>query len=261
MPVPIGYTELSKTTANPRHTEAVWTYLAHSDGVHYVLPDGRCDIILRFEYSDNGHVGNIDALIAGPSTISHSVPLTSGLGFIGIRIRPGFARAVLGLELSTIANQILDANDATEKLPALLALCQPADCVDTLNKRLTDFLDNRLDAIKNLNHQSRPRALLDTIHIGAGRLSVNELAQIHRIDERTVRRDIKSSIGLTPKKFSMILQFHRAIRLIRDTGLDLISAALESGYADQAHMTRAFRKFGGFTPAQIPDVTLVSLSP
>lgn len=57
----------------------------------------------------------------------------------------------------------------------------------------------------------------------------------------------------------MVIQFHRAIRLIRDVGLDPATAALEAGYADQAHMTRVFRKLGGFTPARVPELTLAGL--
>ena len=37
------------------------------------------------------------------------------------------------------------------------------------------------------------------------------------------------------------------------------AAAYEAGYADQSHMTRAFRRFGGFTPANMVEVTLVTL--
>lgn len=105
----------------------------------------------------------------------------------------------------------------------------------------------------------RSLALIDALHTGGGRLSVVDLAKMHGIDERTVRRDIKMSTGLAPKELSMVLQFHRALRLLRDVGLDPASAAAEAGYADQAHMTRVFRELGGFTPANMPEVTLANL--
>jgi acetyl esterase/lipase len=52
----------------------------------------------------------------------------------------------------------------------------------------------------------------------------------------------------------------RAMRLIELHGLPVSEAAAEAGYADQAHMTRAFRQFAGFTPGSRIKVTLVSMA-
>jgi AraC-like DNA-binding protein len=41
--------------------------------------------------------------------------------------------------------------------------------------------------------------------------------------------------------------------------LTLAEAALEGGYSDQAHMTREFRRYGGFTPGRRPPVAFGSL--
>jgi AraC-like DNA-binding protein len=79
------------------------------------------------------------------------------------------------------------------------------------------------------------------------------------VNVRTIRRNLKGATGLSPKQFSMIVQFHRALRLIKEHGLDASAAAIEAGYADQAHMTRVFRRLGGFTPAAIPEVTLANI--
>lgn len=187
------------------------------------------------------------------------VPLTRGLGFVGLRFRPGTAGQVLGIALPTLADQVVANDDAIKVAPALSALRAPAPSVEVLVARLTNFVSERLADCKGSNTSERCLALIGTLHTGGGRLSISDLATMHGIDERTVRRDVKESTGLSPKALSMVLQFHRALRLLRDVGLDPASAAAEAGYADQAHMTRMFRKLGGFTPSNLPDVTLANL--
>lgn len=257
--MPAGYREQSYTDRNPNSVEAAWTYLASEDGQHRVLPDGRCDVILRFEFADGRPISRIEPLIAGPSTSYHIVPIKRGLGFVGVRLRPGTAGQVFGVALSALADRVFYAREAIRIIPALSKLAAPAQSIDTLVSRLTGFVADRVTNGNSSSTSARCLALIGALHTGGGRLSVRDLAGMYGIDERTVRRDIKEGTGLTPKELSMVLQFHRALRLLRDVGLDPASAASEAGYADQAHMTRMFRKFGGFTPAKVPDVTLANL--
>ncbi len=257
MPVPAGYREQSNPDRNS--VEAVWTYLAREDIVHRVLPDGRCDVILRFEFDGGRPIGQIEPLIAGPATSYHLVPITRGVGYAGLRLRPGTAGAVLGVDLPSLADRVFIGQDAIRIAPALASLCAPAQGVEILTSRLVAFVARRQKLDQGSDTFARSLALIDALHTGGGRLSVSDLAKMHGIDERTVRRYIKMSTGLAPKELSMVLQFHRALRLLRDVRLDPASAAAEAGYADQAHMTRVFRKLGGFTPAAMPEVTLANL--
>lgn len=260
MYLPAGYTEQPNAFTRNHAIEAVWTYFARKDGVDRVLPDGRCDIILRFMVGDGMPISGIDVAIAGPSTSYHDVPIARGLGFVGVRLRPGCAQSVLGLDLSSIAGKVLRGEMAILAVPALGGLCATAESFEVLIGRLTAFVERQRAANYGRAPTPRALALLDALHIGGGRLSISDLARIHGIDERTVRRDVSSATGLGPKEFSRVVQFYRAVRLLRDFGLDPAAAAAEAGYSDQAHMTRAFRKLGGFAPGHLPDVTLVDLA-
>ena len=257
MPIPVGYRE--QFNPNRKSLEAVWTYLAREDIVHRVLPDGRCDVILRFEFDGSRSIGKIEPLIAGPATSYHLVLIERGVGYAGLRLRPGTASSVLGVDLPSLADQVFIGQDAIKIAPALASLRAPAQGIEILTSRLVAFVARRQQLDQGFDTSARSLALIDALHTGGGRLSVSDLAKMYGIDERTVRRDIKMSTGLAPKEFSMVLQFHRALRLLRDVGLDPASAAAEAGYADQAHMTRVFRKLGGFTPADMPEVTLANL--
>jgi AraC-like DNA-binding protein len=61
----------------------------------------------------------------------------------------------------------------------------------------------------------------------------------------------KEHVGVTPKTFLRITRFQRAI-LELETGnyTGMASAALDSGYFDQAHFIHDFKNFSGFTPRQ-----------
>jgi AraC-like DNA-binding protein len=257
MPIPAGYREQSHS--DPSSVEATWTYLALDDTVHRVLPDGRCDLILRFACDGDRQIGKIEPLIAGPATSYHLVSLSRGVGYAGLRLRPGTAGMVLGVDLRSIADQVFIDHDAIRIAPALASLLEPAPNVESLTSRLVDFVAQRRTDSQDAGASARSLELIDALHTGGGRLSVADLARMNGIDERTVRRDIKTSTGLAPKELSIVLQFHRALRLLREVGLDPASAADEAGYADQAHMTRVFRKLGGFTPANMPELTLANL--
>jgi AraC-like DNA-binding protein len=103
---------------------------------------------------------------------------------------------------------------------------------------------------------------LDLLHLAGGRLAMPELARIVGVPERSLRRRVEEAVGLSFKALASVLRFQRTLRLLagpEGRTLTLAQAALEAGYADQAHMTREFRRHGGFTPARQPPVALGSL--
>lgn len=81
-------------------------------------------------------------------------------------------------------------------------------------------------------------------------LRLAEWAEARRLAPATVSRGFRQVYGLSPKAFRAQLRARRAWRAILRTGQPLASIAAETGFADQAHMTRAVRALTGHTPAQ-----------
>ena len=73
---------------------------------------------------------------------------------------------------------------------------------------------------------------------------------------RQLNRGFLKAVGLPAKAYARLVQFHRALGLVQ-RGVGLVAAAFEAGYADQAHMTRAMRAYGGFVPSRIPTDLMV----
>ena len=252
MPVPASYQEDPRARSHPLAVEAAWRSFASRDGEHRVLPDGRCDIILRFESDGVKPTGTIAVRVAGAATRFHVVPVSAGTTFVGARLRPGMARAVLGIDPQSIVDRVLVGGLAVAALPSLASLCRPARGIDALAERLSQFVDSRFRA-----SEVDPLAtkMIDVLHLTGGRLPIAELAGMHDVDVRTVRRRITAATGISPKQLAAIIRFHRALRL-RYAGVAGAAAACEAGYADQAHMSRTFRQMGGIGSARLPHLAL-----
>ena len=79
-------------------------------------------------------------------------------------------------------------------------------------------------------------------------LSLDDLARESGLSRYQVLRGIAKATGLTPHAYLVQRRAQMARRLITQ-GTTLVQAALESGFADQSHMTRVFVRQYGVSPA------------
>lgn len=70
------------------------------------------------------------------------------------------------------------------------------------------------------------------------------------LSERSRQRYFKEVTGLTKKQITQLERARHAYFLLQ-TGMNIVEAAAEAGYADQAHMTRSLQLIRSETPAQI----------
>jgi AraC-like DNA-binding protein len=80
-------------------------------------------------------------------------------------------------------------------------------------------------------------------------LSLDELATAANLSRFRALRAFKRRHGVPPHTYELCLRLSRARELIK-AGTSVVTAAMESGFADQSHLTRHFRNFYGYTPAQ-----------
>ncbi|MBL1419394.1 MAG: AraC family transcriptional regulator [Alphaproteobacteria bacterium] len=248
MAIPASYRELDVLLPPRLAVETVWTSLSDKITDALILPDGRADLILRFMLDDDDRPYDIIPIIAGPSADYWFSPAIPCRGFVGLRFKPGFGGYFLGVDLAGIAGRAYSGDEALALAPQLVALCQPATDVESLIIRMEQFFDDyaepQISAILV--------RVMNDMHLSGGRAAIKDLARDNGVTVRGLHRLFVKFVGLSPKAFAAVLRFHRALRLLTRAGLSLSHAALEAGYADQAHMTRDFKRHGGFTPAAIP---------
>jgi AraC-like DNA-binding protein len=80
-------------------------------------------------------------------------------------------------------------------------------------------------------------------------LSLDELAAAANLSRFRALRVFKRRHGVPPHTYELCLRLSRARELIK-AGTSVAAAAMESGFADQSHLTRHFRSFYGYTPGK-----------
>lgn len=70
------------------------------------------------------------------------------------------------------------------------------------------------------------------------------------LSERHLERLFLARVGISPKRYARLRRFEHAARLARD-GHRLGKVAFATGYADQAHFIREFKRFSGTTPRRL----------
>ena len=82
-----------------------------------------------------------------------------------------------------------------------------------------------------------------------GDLRLRDLANEAKISSSHFIRGFRQSTGKTPYQFLLHQRVERARSLMRDHGTPLTEVALASGFADQHHLSRVFRRITGMTPS------------
>jgi AraC-like DNA-binding protein len=96
------------------------------------------------------------------------------------------------------------------------------------------------------------QAGLRLIRLRRGRLSIRDVADETGIGERRLQRLFRERVGLTPKEFAQIARLHATLaRIQRSPVPSWGELAAETGFADQAHMIREFRRLTGQTPVKL----------
>lgn len=237
-----GYREFAPPLSLRRYLQCVWLREARPVDLHSrVVPDGCIDIIWS---------GEQDLIVAGPATRAIIATSQRG-GFVGVRFRPGIAPSFLRVS----ADALLDRHVSLETI-------WPVESRDLLDRGGGESVPGgRLHVLQSLVASKLPAPSLSDEVVRAGldwlrrsaTPSVFDLGEALSLSERQVLRHFRASVGYGPKTFHRILRLQQALSLFRNPfpTKRLADIALQSGYADQAHMTREFIQLAGLPPARL----------
>src|SRR5215468_10930554 len=82
-----------------------------------------------------------------------------------------------------------------------------------------------------------------------GDIRLGDLARVAGMSSSHFIRSFRESTGQTPYQFLLHQRVKRAQFLMRDPRVSLTEVALASGFADQHHLARIFRRVTGMTPS------------
>ncbi len=257
MPIPFAYDEYQTPSDS---VEAMWSFVrppVSSDSLSLViLPDACLDLIFRLHRDAAGDVLEGSLLIAGPAEQSMVVEAPAGVSFVGARFRPGWGGAALGVDPKGLVAKVVDAAEVSPVFRRLLGdLISISASSLGMTTHVLRAAAERMGA--TVGDCTPALAAVRLMRVSGGRLPAREVATLIDISPRTLRREMGRTVGLTPKAVSRVFRFRRSLQLRKaDRSLSLAALAHEAGYADQAHMTREFRRLGGFSPTRFPPFLL-----
>jgi len=85
-------------------------------------------------------------------------------------------------------------------------------------------------------------------------ISLNELSTLVELNPSYLSRLFRRSTGLAPHHYQLVRRIDRARQLIQ-RGLPLAQVALETGFTDQPHFNRHFKRYTGLTPGRYQQAT------
>jgi AraC-like DNA-binding protein len=222
-----------------------------------VLPTGHAHIALRlsddplrlFDTAEDvtGRVVG-GAVLGGPRAAFYVREISKPLCSVGAQLLPGAAEAMFGVPAHELAERHTALQDlwgdtfvaaARERLAELRSLEERLDAFETI-------LGGRVPVARGV-HPGIAQALEQL----RGCMHVRDVVRSSGCSHRTFISHFTRSVGLTPKLYSRVLRFQRALRhATAPAGPLWIDVALSAGYSDQAHFAREFRELAGVTPTE-----------
>lgn len=222
-------------------------------GTHSILPDGCFDLVLRCRPGPDGLVDPL-LMLSGTADRPVSVAAAPGQIYFGLRFRPGWGGAALGVPPDLLGPDPIPAEAGAPWLRRLARrLTQqcwsPEQMQDLFSRLAVTAVARARDHLRD--HPARWRAAwaLERLADPGGGWTPARLAQDIGISPRSLRRDIVQVTGLPPQSLAGIFRARHALGLLQTSALPLADVAAVAGYADQAHLTRDLVRFTGDTPA------------
>lgn len=193
------------------------------------VPDGCIELILRDRGRSSWDGPQTERFVAGLCSVPAELTMSGDATFTGIRLWP-WAWNMLG------EPPCPGLHDRWIPLDPSSAGAQLLGDGSHVVERLLDFFATR----------PVPEIGQHVPHCG----SPGELAERTGVAPRRLQRWFQREIGLAPRQYFRLLRFQHAVGEHADASPRQTDRAADAGYADQAHMTREFRRLSGETPAR-----------
>jgi AraC-like DNA-binding protein len=188
------------------------------------------------------------AFVAGLQQAPALVRMGGDLDCLHVFLKPGAARALLGVSGREVASRVVHLADINREM------------CDELVERLSGahtWLDRFATVDRLLQRRLQPVTTpypmawaWRELAITHGRMPVHELARCIGFSRRHFGERFTSEFGIAPKAAARVFRFERACRLFLRSPRRIADVAMASGFHDQAHMVREWHALAGCTPRE-----------
>ena len=190
----------------------VWQSAANTDTTAIVVPDGCRDLIVRKTPGEKPYW-----FLSSLDDHTYEVSIQAGVFMQGLRLKPG-TRVDEEQLLASVQHQDLELN---------ALYCR----VDSYSHQLPTVIE-ALECLAS--------------DVGSVVVAAKQLG----MSERTLQRLMMSETGRSPTYWVQLARIRGAAGAMRES-LPLVEIAFMYGYADQAHMSREFRRWLNISPTRL----------
>ena len=239
------YVERAPAAALADVVSAVWVQQVAPDAPavrHRNLPHGGAEVVCT--------VGATPRVV-GPLTEPQVEVLAPGTTVVGMRLRPGAARALLGVPPPELVDLAVPADALWGPAAATLG-----DQVATAGSPAAAIAALQGGILARRDADPDPLVAEAVRRLMPGRAAGVSIPRMLAVSERHLRRRCHDEVGLGPKALHRTLRFQgflaRAqLALAAGRSPDGLAAlAVQAGYSDQAHLTRECVRLTGATPRE-----------
>ncbi|HET9482935.1 MAG TPA: AraC family transcriptional regulator, partial [Xanthomonadales bacterium] len=237
-----------------RWVRAIWGLLPSLEATprsETILPDGCCELVVQT--GDAPRAGSAGRCLAvQPLGILHGqlgcaleLELPRYTGMVAVRFAPDGLHGLLGIAPAVLGTGAVALDDVFgARGRYLVAGVREAHTFERQVEHVVRFLRG----VRNDRRQPDWLAVA-VAHLARG-WRVERVAARCGVTHGTLDRRFLEAVGLRPKQYGSLLRTRRAANALRTGRRSLSEIALDSGYADQSHMTREFARIVGCTPLQ-----------
>lgn len=186
-------------------------------------------------------------IVCGPETTGWAAYHRRPIEGCGVRLRPGIARAVLGVPVHELRDRRVALDEILPGADARRTAQRLADSAPARRSgALLELIHARLRASEGSGSAPRMTTVIEAAD------GMAELADTLSITPRQLHRRSLDAFGYGPATLRSVLRLQRFLALRKaHPSVSLALLAAQAGYADQSHLVRDSRRFSGMTPSEL----------
>lgn len=213
---------------------------------HFVPPFDSPEIILFIGQTHQiKNVSITNGLIKGLYNISQKIEFVPKYNFFIIRLQPFGLRQIFNINPAELNNSVIDIQ-CHPIGEALLSITKLSDKLDvSLSNALVSFIENF--AVHPISESTKK---FIKIASKTKFKTIKDLVFQSGIGLRTLQRNFKKEVGLSPKEFLRIKRLN-AIEQKMSQNVNVFEIIADFDFADQAHFIKDFKQLRNITPSEI----------
>lgn len=219
-----------------------------------IYPSGHLEMIFSYGdqtvFSKDGFVLNgTSGYLGGQSLEPYQYKCLGKLKIVSTILKPWGMYKILNTPQEEYTDYLVDLKPIFGKKSDLIA---EQLCVESDHKRKIELVEKFLIGLLNWKPADRLPVVFaaDMIEKTSGAVSVTEICKTLNLSIKTLERNFKKMIGLTPKAFSRIIRFNSTLNELNENKKASIQDLVyKYGYYDQSHLINDFKQFTAHTPS------------